>query len=167
MNNTPTEVEGFVEYHICDISQNKGNNMNRQEYDEYIAAFNARDYDLLHSRFFHPDVQIWTVGHVMDGQKGVRAFYDYFHEYVKEQIRVLKFAQYEGGIFAEVGLELTGIKNLTREINVAHGFDDFPVIEKGPTYKSILFADYELKDGKIYKVRCAEYLKPTLDYEWE
>lgn len=134
--------------------------MDKRDFEAYVDAFNRRDYETLHERFFAPDVKLFTLGHVLDGQPAIRDFYGFFHGYIDERLRVVQFVPFDGGFFAEVAMSLTAKKALTRDVCESRGFARLTEIPAGATYDTTLFIHYTLKDGKLHRIRCAECL-PT------
>lgn len=134
--------------------------MNEHDFKDYLEAFNSRNYEKLHSKYFHPDVKLYTLGYILDGQKGVKEFYKFFHEYIDETIGFIDYHPSKNGFIGEVSMTLKAKKALTPEITKAHGFSRLTPVPEGATYDTILFVDYRLKDGKLHKIRCAEFIPP-------
>lgn len=59
--------------------------MTGHDYDAYLAAFNARDYDAVLA-FYGPDPDIRFAGYSLRGRDAVRNFYAFFHKYVRESL---------------------------------------------------------------------------------
>ncbi len=131
--------------------------MDKNRYQEYIAAFNARDYDRVCS-FFTPDVVIYTEGHAIRGQQGIRDFYQFFHAYVDEKIQVTKLVSDENHLFAEGVMHLTGLKTLDQATLNQKGFPNFVEVPKGLKVTVNLWLHYDVKNGLFNEIRCTSYL---------
>lgn len=128
-------------------------------YQDYVAAFNRRDYDTVCS-FFAPDVVLHSLGHTIRGHAGIRAFYRFFHQYVVEHITVTAVVCDDRHLFAEGLMRLTGLQDLTEEVLTAHGFPRFTPVPKGLDVTVPLFLHYDQKDGLVTEIRCASYIPP-------
>ncbi len=131
--------------------------MNKSQYQEYITAFNARDYDRVCS-FFTPNVVIYTEGHTIQGQQGVRDFYQFFHNYVDEKIHVKKLVCDENYLFAEGVMHLTGLKTLDQATLNQKGFSNFVEVPKGLSVTVNIWLHYDVKDGLFDEIRCTAYV---------
>ncbi|MCC6201902.1 MAG: nuclear transport factor 2 family protein [Gammaproteobacteria bacterium] len=129
-------------------------------YNDYVAAFNRRDYDAICS-FFAPEVALHSLGHTIRRPDGIRAFYRFFHQYVVENITVTAAVGDDRHLFAEGVMRLTGLQDLTQEVLSAQGFPRFTPVPKGLSVEIPLFLHYDLKDGLVTEIRCAGYLPPA------
>ena len=135
--------------------------MDQSRFRAYLSAFNARDYATLHRDFFALDVQLITLGHVLNGQAGIRAFYDFFHQHVRETIHLIGFYPTPDGIFAHVGMRLEAFAPLSAERLAAAGVGRIPAIAAGAVFENEMFIHYQITDGKFKLIRCATYVPPT------
>ena len=68
--------------------------MNRADYDRYLAAFNAKDYDAICDFYAEPmDMDFFGVG--LRSRADMKRFYGFLHSYVKESVAVRNFASSE------------------------------------------------------------------------
>jgi len=134
--------------------------MNETRFESYLAAFNTRDYTNLHRNYFAPDVKLYTLGHVLDGQEAIRNFYDFFHAYIEETISLREFYPVPEGIWAVLGMRLAATGDLTRELLTEHGVGNLTPIPKGTVYETTLFVHYQLEGDKFKKIRVAEFPMP-------
>ncbi len=128
--------------------------MNRDDYDRYVAAFNARDYDAVFD-FYAEDPQLAFFGVEIRTREQLRAFYTFLHTYVRETITVEKFAASDDLAAVEGVIRVEGIKDLTREELDARGLDQFFPITAGEVQEMRQYIHYHLRDGKIAGVGCA------------
>ena len=133
--------------------------MNKSRYQEYLEAFNARDYDTI-CTFFAPDIVLYTEGHTIKGEQGIRDFYQFFHAYVEEQIQLKRYAANSEHVFAEGTMHLKGIQHLSRKKLEEMGFQRFVEVPKGLEVDVELFLHYDLKDGLFTEIRCASFTPP-------
>jgi ketosteroid isomerase-like protein len=128
--------------------------VNRDDYDRYAAAFNARDYDAVFD-FYAEDPQLAFFGVEIRTREQLRAFYTFLHTYVRETITVEKFAASDDLAAVEGVIRVEGIKDLTREELDARGLDQFFPITAGEVQEMRQYIHYHLRDGKIAGVGCA------------
>ena len=127
--------------------------MTREDYDRYVAAFNARDYDGVFDFYVdNPDMAFFGVE--IRSRDDLKGFYGFLHGFVKEHITVHRFASSEELAAVEATVRLEAFEDLTREILEAKGYQLFP-IAKGEVQEMLQFIHYHLRDGKIASVRCA------------
>ncbi|HTN60796.1 MAG TPA: nuclear transport factor 2 family protein [Devosia sp.] len=131
--------------------------MEREHFESYVAAFNAKDHEALHSRFFAEDVRLQTLGYVLEGQGAIKQFYAFFHDYVEETLSIAGFHPFAtDGFFAEIRMVLTAKKEFTAQAAEANGFGRLPPIPEGASYATTLFIKYLVKNGKFQEILCAE-----------
>ena len=78
--------------------------MDRAAYEDYVAAFNRKDYARMAS-YYAEDVEFILSqerGLVFHGREAILALYKPFHEAVDERVDVVRFAAGDGFIAAEV-----------------------------------------------------------------
>ncbi|GEM_PF-1466199 len=130
-------------------------------YRDYLAAFNKPDHETLFRDFFAPDVALVTLGNVLRGEAGIRAFYGYFHSCVREHIDLIAFHPCPGGAWVHVAMRLEAFEALTQEGLEAIGITGMPAIPKGFAYENEMFIHYALDENNRLKLlRCAEYIPP-------
>jgi hypothetical protein len=125
--------------------------MDRAAYEDYVAAFNGRDYERLAS-YYAEDVEFILSeerGLVFHGRQAILDLYKPFHKAVDERVEIVKFA--DGGHFiaAEVNAEFRPIPGTTQSVI------DLP---EGKVLKVTTFAFYDLgPDDRFTRIRAASY----------
>mgnify|MGYP000050088454 CR=1 FL=1 len=128
--------------------------MNREDYDRYAEAFNARDYDAVFD-FYADNPRMAFFGVEIRTREQLREFYTFLHTYVRETITVEKFASSDELVALEGIIRVEGIKDLTREELDARGLDQFFPIKAGDVQEMRQYIHYHMRDGKIASVGCA------------
>lgn len=129
--------------------------MNLQQYQRYVAAFNSRDYDTLHG-FFADDVVLETLGYEIRGKAGIRRFYDFFHDHVRETVVLRHFVEGQRIDFADVVIRFEGLKDLSPQRLAAEGFAKMTPVPQGGVAEVAFFIAYDSgADGRIQRIRCA------------
>jgi hypothetical protein len=128
--------------------------MTREDYERYVAAFNARDYDAVFD-FYAENPRMAFFGIEITTREQLRAFYTFLHRYVRETIRIERFASSEELAAVEGVVRIEGIEDLTRETLDAKGMDQFFPIRAGEVQEMRQYIHYHLKEGKIESVGCA------------
>ena len=127
--------------------------MTREDYDRYVAAFNARDYDSVFDFYIeNPDMAFFGVE--IRSREDLKAFYGFLHSFVKETVTVERFASSDNLAAVEAIVRIEAFEDLTRETLDAKGYQIFP-IAKGEVQEMLQLIHYHLRDGKIEQVRCA------------
>jgi len=128
--------------------------MTREEYEAYAAAFNARDYDAVFD-FYAENPRMAFFGVEIRTREDLRKFYGFLHSYVKETIRIERFAGSDELVAVEGIIRIEAFKDLTREELDAHGLQQFFPIKSGDVQEMRQYIHYHLKDGKFVSVGCA------------
>lgn len=128
--------------------------MTREDYDRYVAAFNARDYDAVFD-FYAENPRMAFFGVEITSRQQLRDFYSFLHQFVKETVTVELFAGSEELAAVEVIVRIEGTGDLTREVLDANGMEQFFPIAKGEVQEMRQYVHYHLKDGRIENVGCA------------
>jgi predicted lipid-binding transport protein (Tim44 family) len=127
----------------------------RADLQRYIDAFNARDY-ATQIRFYAPDVA-FNVGDLqIRSPQDIAAFYDDFHDYVDEHVEIARYAKTGDTVAIVVPTRFAA-----RETYDKNGL----LFEAGSVRDSVSLVFYDLKDGKIWRVRMARYAGPASDFE--
>jgi len=125
--------------------------MDRAAYENYVAAFNARDYDRLAS-YYAEDVEFILSeerGLVFHGRQAILDLYKPFHQAVEERVDIVKFAAGSDFVAAEVNAEFRPIPDQTQSVI------DLP---PGKVLKVTTFAFYDLgPDDRFTRIRAASY----------
>jgi hypothetical protein len=128
--------------------------MTREDYDRYVAAFNARDYDAVFD-FYADNPRMAFFGIEITTRDQLKDFYGFMHRYVRETVTVERFAGSDEFAAVEAVVRIEATDDLTREILAARGMDQFFPIAKGEVQDMRQYIHYHLKDGKIESVGCA------------
>jgi len=125
--------------------------VDRARYEQYLAAFNGKDYDRL-GQFYADDVEFILSrerGLVFHGREAILNLYRPFHQAVDERVEIVKFA--DGGDFlaVEVDAEFRPIPGRKQSVI------DLP---RGNVLKVTTFAFYDLgPDDRFTRIRAASY----------
>jgi hypothetical protein len=125
--------------------------VDRQRYEQYLAAFNGKDYETL-GQFYADDVEFILSqdrGLVFRGREAILDLYRPFHLAVDERVSIVKFA--DGGDFlaVEVDAEFRPIPGQSQQVI------DLP---QGKVLKVTTFAFYDLgPDDRFTRIRAASY----------
>ena len=128
--------------------------MTREDYDRYVAAFNAREYDTVFD-FYAENPRMAFFGVEITTRQQLKDFYGFLHHYVRETVEVERFAGSDELAAAEGIVRVEGIRDLTREDLEARGLGQFFPIKAGEVQEMRQYIHYHLKDGKIENVGCA------------
>lgn len=134
--------------------------MKREQYDEYLRRFNARDYDGL-LEYFAEDFEVSFAGYVLRGRQAVIDFYSFLHQYIDERIEIHRYVSDANTIAMEADVKLKGIKELTPEILASKGLDRIIGLKPGQEHTIPQFIHYHLENGKFVKALCAAFEAPT------
>jgi hypothetical protein len=127
--------------------------MTREDYDRYVAAFNARDYDGVFDFYVdNPDMAFFGVE--IRSRADLKRFYSFLHSFVKETVTVERFASSDELAAVEAVVRIEAFADLTRETLEREGYGLFP-IAKGEVQELLQLIHYHLRDGEIERVRCA------------
>jgi ketosteroid isomerase-like protein len=127
--------------------------MDRARYEEYLAAFNGKDYQRL-GEFYADDVEFVLSegrGLVFRGREAILDLYRPFHRAVDERVEIVRFA--DGGDFlaVEVAAEFRPIPGQSQSVI------DLP---QGKVLKVTTFAFYDLGlDDRFTRIRAASYAR--------
>ncbi|HZF46227.1 MAG TPA: nuclear transport factor 2 family protein [Sphingomonadaceae bacterium] len=128
--------------------------MTREDYERYVAAFNARDYDTVFD-FYAENPRMAFFGIEITNRQQLKDFYGFLHQYVKETVEVERFAGSDEMAAVEGIVRVEGIADLTPEILLEKGMPQFFPIRTGEVQEMRQYIHYHLKDGKIESVGCA------------
>ena len=128
--------------------------MTREDYDRYVAAFNARDYDTVFD-FYAENPRMAFFGIEIRTREQLRDFYSFLHAHVRETVSVERFAASEELAAVEGVVRIEAFADLTREALDARGMEQFFPIAAGAVQEMCQYIHYHLKDGKIVSVGCA------------
>lgn len=125
--------------------------MDRAAYEDYVAAFNGRDYDRLGS-YYADDVEFILSldrGLVYHGRQAILDLYRPFHRAVEERVDIVKFADGGNCVFAEVEATFRPIPG--REQSVIE-------LPQGKLLRVTTFAIYDLDaSDRFTRIRACSY----------
>lgn len=125
--------------------------MDRTAYEDYVAAFNGRDYGRLGS-YYADDVEFVLSeerGLVFRGRQAILDLYRPFHRAVDELVEIVGFANGGNFIAAEVNATFRPIPGQTQSVI------DLP---HGKVLKVTTFAFYDLgPDDRFTRIRASSY----------
>lgn len=129
-----------------------------QDYHRYLEAFNARDYATLET-FFADDFALENAGFRVQGKPAFRAFYEFFHEYCREEVIFKGFYPGETGFVANVVIRFTGLMDLSPEVLTARGYSGMTPVPAGVTIDVEFLILYLLgEDGLIRHIKGAVWV---------
>jgi hypothetical protein len=128
--------------------------MNRTDYDRYLTAFNAKDYDAV-ADFYAEPMNMDFFGISLRSRDDLKRFYSFLHSYVDESVTVLNFAASNTLTAVDGLVRIEAYRDLTAEILEANGFGGLFPIMTGEVQLLRQFIFYTLKDGKIAQTECA------------
>jgi len=134
--------------------------MNRSDYDAYLRAFNARDYDAVLAHFAEP-FELVFAGYVFRTKEEVRRFYEFLHAYVAESVTVHSFVSDGRMVALDADVRLEGLADLTPELLAERGLERIVPIGRGQVVTIPQFIHYHLDgEGRIVRALCAVYEPP-------
>lgn len=128
--------------------------LDRDGYDRYVAAFNAKDYDAVADFYVDPPLMTFF-GMEIRSRAALKDFYAFLHDHVIESVRVLNFAASETLTAVDAVIRVEAVKDLTREALDARGLTGFFPIAAGDVQEMRQFIFYTMQNGKISRVECA------------
>lgn len=128
--------------------------IDRARYEQYLSAFNARDYDGVADFYVDPPSMAFF-GIVIRSRQELKDFYGWLHSYVNESVSLLNFAASETCTACDAIVRIEAIRDLSREELDARGAIGFFPIKAGEVQEIRQFIFYTVKDGRIEKVEAA------------
>lgn len=128
--------------------------MNRADYDRYLAAFNAKDYDAV-ADFYAEPIQMDFFGVALRSRDDLKRFYSFLHSYVKESVRVLNFAASDTLTAVDAIVRIEAYRDLTADVLEANGCGGFFPVMAGEVQELRQFIFYTTRGGKIVQTECA------------
>lgn len=133
--------------------------LDRARYDQYLAAFNAKNYDSVADFYVDPP-RMEFFGIVITSRQELKDFYAWLHSFVRESVTLRNFAASESCTACDAIVRIEAYRDLTREELDARGATGFFPIAKGQVQEIRQFIFYTVKEGRIEKVEAA--LPPQL-----
>ena len=134
--------------------------MNRSDYERYLAAFNARDYDAV-CDFYAEPMNMDFFGVSIRSREDMKRFYGFLHAYVRESVRVQNFASSDTLTAVDAIVRIEAFRDLDAATLAANGCAAFFPIQAGSVQELRQFIFYTLRDGKIARVECAMPAPPA------
>ncbi len=128
--------------------------MNREAYETYVRAFNAKDYDAVCDFYVQPPTMSFF-GVNIQSREALKAFYGFLHSYVHESVTINRFASSDELTSVDAIVRIEAHRDLDREALDAHGCTGFFPIKKGEVQEIRQFLFYTITNGKIAKVEAA------------
>jgi ketosteroid isomerase-like protein len=128
--------------------------MNRANYNRYLAAFNAKDYDAV-CDFYHEPMAMSFFGVDIKSRDDMKRFYGFLHAYVNESVSVQNFASSATLTAIDAIVRVEAFRDLDAETLAANGCAAFHPIRKGDVQEMRQFIFYTVRDNKIINVECA------------
>jgi len=120
----------------------------REQYAEYLAAFNKNDFAGF-TKFYADDVVLELPVATLKGRQAIVDFYAKVKQSVLETLTVGQFISDAHGLAVEAETEFLAIADAP----------DFIVrpLKKGEAIRSVSFIFYEHRDGKFTRIRSARF----------
>lgn len=128
--------------------------MTREDYENYLRLFNAKDYDAVFAHFTD-DCEVVFAGYCFQGKDTIRKFYDFFHAHTKETITLQRFVAGEDTVALEAIVQLEGLKTITQEMMAGMGMPRLAAMPEGGVFEMQQFIHYHLENGKFKRAMCA------------
>lgn len=128
--------------------------MNRETYDRYLAAFNAKDYDGV-ADFYAEPMKMDFFGVSIRNRDDLKRFYGFLHSYVKESVTVRNFAFSDTLTAVDAIVRIEALRDLPTETLAANGCALFHPMTAGQIFELRQFIFYTIRDGKIAQTECA------------
>jgi hypothetical protein len=133
---------------LATVSKAAEDGMSREDYNEYLALFNANDPSFI--KFYHPDVVLELAGSEIRGAEGIRDFYANVKQYIKERVDVTTFIS-DGN---QLAVEIPTTFEVTRDWDDSFWGVD---LKQGQVMRIVSWGFYEIEDGKFKRIRTARY----------
>lgn len=128
--------------------------MNRAEYDRYLTAFNAKDYDGVADYYAKP-MKMDFFGVSLRSRDDLKRFYGLLHSYVKESVAVRNFASSDTLAAVDGLVQIEAIRDLPQDVLDANGTNAFRPMIAGDDIELRQFIFYTTRGGKIVQTECA------------
>lgn len=128
--------------------------LDRARYDQYLRAFNAKDYDAVADFYVDPP-RMEFFGILITSRAELKDFYAWLHSAVKESVTLRNFAASETCTACDAIVRIEATRDLTREELDAKGATGFFPIAKGEVQEIRQFIFYTVQHGKIEQVEAA------------
>jgi ketosteroid isomerase-like protein len=128
--------------------------MNREKYNNYLASFDAGDYDAV-LQFWTPEFKVILQGEVLfDSPDSLKKTYGFLQQYVSEEIIVQHYLHDDERVFMEAIVRIRAHNTMTAEAIASAGLKGIMPITAGEAYDIPQFIHYHLQDGKFRLGTC-------------
>lgn len=128
--------------------------MNRADYERYLAAFNAQDYDGVCDFYCEP-LKMDFFGVSIRSRADLKRFYGFLHSYVKESVTVHNFASSDTLTAVDARVRIEAFRDLDSSTLAANGCAQFRPVKAGEVQELRQFIFYTIRGGSISQVECA------------
>jgi SnoaL-like domain len=128
--------------------------MKREDYEAYLRAFNAKDYDAVADFYLQPPTMSFF-GVNITSRDAFKAFYSFLHSYVDESVTINGFASSDELTAVDAVVRIAAFRDLDAETLAANGCSGFFPIKAGEVQEMRQFLFYSIEQGKIARVECA------------
>jgi hypothetical protein len=128
--------------------------MNRADYERYLVAFSARDYDAV-CDFYAEPMKLDFFGVKLRSRADLKRFYTFLHSYVKESVEVLNFASSSTLTAIDAIVRIEAFRDLDAVTLAANGCAQFFPIKAGEVQQIRQFIFYRTENGRIVQTECA------------
>ncbi len=128
--------------------------MDRQDYESYLKAFNAKDYDAV-CDFYHEPMNLSFFGVELGSREEMKRFYKFLHSYVNESVSIKNFASSQTLTAVDAVVRIEAFADLDQKTLEANGCGALHPIQAGQVQELRQFIFYTIRDKKIEKVECA------------
>lgn len=128
--------------------------IDRARYDQYLAAFNARDYDTVADFYVQPPT-LSFFGIEIRSREDLKAFYQFLHSYVRETVTVTAFAASDELTAVDAVVRIEAFRDLDAMTLAANGCPGFFPVKAGEVQEMRQFLHYAVSGGKFARVECA------------
>lgn len=127
----------------------------RADLEDYVAAFNERDY-ARQTSYYAPDVR-YSVGSItLNSPREIWDFYADFHDHSKEHVRIADFAMTGNSVAVAIPSRFEPFRDYEK-----NGLS----FKAGEVRELTTLAFYRLKDGQIHRIRMARYGGGMTDFD--
>jgi uncharacterized protein (DUF39 family) len=131
--------------------------MNREAYENYLAAFNSMDYDRV-ANFYAEPMKMDFFGVSLRSRDDLNRFYGFLHSYVKESVTVCNFAASDTLTAVDAIVRIEAVCDLPQDVLDANGAGAFHPMTAGQVFELRQFIFYTTNEGKIIQTECAMLL---------
>jgi hypothetical protein len=128
--------------------------MNRKDYNAYLSAFNAKNYDAVADFYVQPPTMSFF-GVSITSRDAFKAFYSFLHSYVDESVTINGFASSDELTAVDAIVRIAAFRDLDEQTLAANGCAGFFPIKAGEVQEMRQFLFYTIRQGKIERVECA------------